>query len=84
MTEMQHIEKQVGDIDTKVTSILVLLKGHELDKDDRGMIGIQNDHEGRIQKMERLVEKGKYFLIGISVPASWGIIDILQKVFLKH
>lgn len=83
MNEMQHIEKQVGEVNTKVTSILVLLKGHDLDKDDKGMIGVQNDHEDRIQKLEKTIDRMKWFLFGLSIPAGWGVIDIIQKIILK-
>ena len=84
MNEMQHIEKQVGEVNTKVTSILVLLTGHGLDKDDKGMIGVQNDHETRLDKLERLVDRMKWFLFGLAIPAGWGVIDIIQKlIFLK-
>lgn len=83
MNEMQHIEKQVAEVNTKVTSILVLLKGHDLDKDDKGMIGVQNDHESRLQKLEKTLDRMKYLLIGVSIPAGWGIVDIVQKIILK-
>lgn len=75
--------REIREVNGKVTSILQLLKGHELDKDDKGMVGIQNDHEERISKVERLIDKGKYFIIGICFPASWGIADILIKLFSK-
>lgn len=75
--------REIREVNNKVSSILQLLKGHELDKDDKGMVGIQNDHESRIKKLESLVEKGKYFLIGLALPASWGIADIIGKLFIK-
>lgn len=80
---MQHIEKQVGEIDDKVTNILTILRGHEMDRDDKGMIGVQNDHERRITRLEKYVNNGFWFILGISIPAGWGIIDIIQKIILK-
>lgn len=83
MTEMQHLESQVKEVDKKVTSILGLLKGNELDKEDKGMIGVQNNHEERLSSLEKIKDRGMYFLIGLSIPAGWGVIDILQKILIK-
>lgn len=83
MNAMEHLEQQVAGVDRKVSSILQLLKGNELDKDDKGMIGIQNSHESRIQRLEKLLDRGIYFILGLSAFAGWGIIDIIQKVIIK-
>jgi hypothetical protein len=79
MTAMEGLEKQVTGIDTKVTSILILLRGHDMDKDDKGMIGVQNEHEDRIIKLEKLKDRLVYFLFGLSIPAGWGIMDIIKR-----
>ena len=83
MTAMESLEKQVGGIDTKVTSILILLRGHEMDKDDKGMIGVQNEHEDRLIKLEKLKDRLIWFLYGLSIPAGWGIIDMIKKFVLN-
>lgn len=41
----QQVEQEVAEINKKVTSILTLLRGNELDKTDTGMAGMQEDHE---------------------------------------
>jgi hypothetical protein len=81
--DMEHLEGQIEKVDTKVSSILNLLQGHELDKDDRGMIGTQKEHERRITRLEKIYSSGYWFLIGLSAFAGWGIIDVLQKLILK-
>lgn len=83
MTDVQHLEKQVAGVDIKVSSILTILSGNGLDKEDKGMIGTQNDHEKRLVSLEKLKDRLVWFLIGITIPASWGLIDIIQKVILK-
>ncbi|MBO9658327.1 MAG: hypothetical protein J7527_05835 [Chitinophagaceae bacterium] len=83
MNEMQHIQEQFKQIDSKLNSITVLLKGHEFDKNDNGMVGQLNEQNDRIDKLEKLVDKGKWFLYGLAVPASWGVIDIIQKIVIK-
>lgn len=77
---IQHLENQVKGVDTKVGQILQLLKGNELDKDDKGMIGTQNNHEKRIEVLEKLKDRVVWFLIGLSFFAGWGILDLLQKL----
>ena len=83
MTPTQHIEQQIDQVDAKVSNILSLLKGNDLDKDDKGMIGVQNDHETRITRLERVVDRGKYFFIGLGLPAGWGIVDVISKLISK-
>ncbi len=83
MDNVQHLERQVAEVDTKVSSILQLLKGNDLDKDDRGMIGMQTNHEERLTSLEKIKDRLVYFCLGISIPAGWGIIDIIQKIILK-
>ena len=83
MNEIQKLENQVTQVDRKVSSILQLLKGNEIDKDDNGMIGNQNDHEKRIVGLEKMKDRIIYFLFGLSVFAGWGVIDILEKIFAK-
>jgi hypothetical protein len=83
MSDIQQLERQVGGIDKKVSSILVLLKGHEMDNDDKGMIGELKDHEKRLEALEKMKDRLVYFLIGLSIPAGWGLIDIIQSVIIK-
>jgi len=91
MEPQTHLEEQVTDIGDKVksigdnvTQILWLIKGNEFNKDDNGMIGKQNDHELRIKWLETLIDRGKWFFIGLSLFAGWGLIDVIQKIFLKQ
>jgi hypothetical protein len=83
MTEIQKLEGQVGAVDVKVTSVLNILRGNEINRADTGMIGIQDDHERRLTKVERFIDRAKWFLIGLSLPAGWGMIDIIQKLITK-
>lgn len=79
----KSIEQSLADINNKVTSIQQLLQGHELDKDDKGMVGIQNDHERRIGILERKISNGIYFFYGLCITSAWGIADIISKLFTK-
>lgn len=84
LIEMKYLEKQVSDVDIKVTSILTLLKGNELDKSDRGLIGEIKDHDKRLTGLEKLRDRLVWFIIGLSIPAGYGIIDIVKNITTKH
>lgn len=83
MAEIQQLEKQVEMIDRKVSSILEIVKGNEWDREDRGMIGEINNHEQRLTSLEKLRDRFVWFLIGLSIPAGWGLVDIIQNIVLK-
>jgi len=81
--QVTEIDKQIVQVDRKVSNIIYLLQGHELDKADSGLVGELNDHAKRLTKLEKLKDKGFWFFIGISIPAGWGIIDILRNLVIK-
>ena len=81
--EIQRLEQQVETVDNKVDSILSILRGNDMNKDDRGMIGRQNEHERRINALEKLKDRSMWFLIGLSIPAGWGMVDIIGKILSK-
>jgi len=75
-----NMEQWQRDIDNKLNSILQLLKGHELDKDDKGLVGQTYDHEHRIEKLEKLKDRVVNIIIGLSVPAGIGLYDVLKSL----
>lgn len=83
MNEIKEVERQITQVDVKVSNILVLLKGNELDNSDRGMIGDIKDFEKRLTRLEVMKDRATWFFIGISIPAGWGIIDIIQSIILR-
>lgn len=84
MNNEEIIKKQLGELNTKVASILQLLKGHELDPDDKGMVGVQNCHESRLMKLEKKIDRFRYFVIGMSLPAAWGLTNVIINMFTKN
>lgn len=79
----KSIEQSLTEINHKLSSVQQLLQGHEMDKDDKGMVGIQNDHEKRIDLLERKLANGTYFFYGLCITSAWGIADIIGKLFTK-
>jgi len=83
LIEMKYLEKQVSDVDLKVSSILSLLKGNDLDHSDKGLIGDINEHDKRLSSLEKMRDRFIWFTIGLAIPASWGIFDIVKNIILK-
>jgi hypothetical protein len=79
----QQLKDKVDEIGEKVTSILTLLRGNILDKNDQGVIGIVDDLVKRVTNLEKWKDRMVWMVIGMGLPASVGIMEILKKIFLK-
>lgn len=78
----QQFKEKVDEIGEKVTSILTLLRGNVLDKNDQGIIGTVDDIDKRLRSLEDW-KKGsirylKGIAIGIAIPSSIGIVKLLE------
>lgn len=76
MTEIDELKK-------KLDEVLSLLRGNILDKNDQGFIGSVNDLEKRVTGLEKWRDRIIWTLVGMGIPASVGMIEILKKIFLK-
>lgn len=83
MNTMEHIERQVADVDKKVTNILTILRGHEYDKEDKGLIGVQSDHDKRIRILEKKIDRFFWTMVGMAAPTVYGLAEFLSKIFDK-
>lgn len=79
----QQVKEKVDEIGEKVTSILTLLRGNVLDKNDQGVIGTVDDLVKRVTALEKWKDRIVWMFIGMGIPASVGIVEILKKIFLK-
>jgi hypothetical protein len=78
--KMETLKKELELVNKQLNSILTLLKGHELDNEEGGMVGQVHGIDKRLVKIETFKDRVIYVAIGVSIPASWGIIDIISKV----
>ncbi len=80
MTDIE--ERSIGH---KVDKIIGLLQGNELDPNDDGLVGAINDLSKRLVKLEKLKDKIFYVVVGMSLPAGYGITKLIadfgNKVF---
>lgn len=75
MTEVDELKK-------KLDEVLSLLRGNILDKSDQGFIGSVNDLEKRVSTLEKWKDRIVWLFIGMGLPASVGVIEILKKIFI--
>jgi hypothetical protein len=80
----QQLKDKVDEIGEKVTSILTLLRGNVLDRNDQGIIGTVDDNDKRLKALEDW-KKGsirylKGIAIGIAIPSSIGIVKLLEII----
>lgn len=73
---------EVDELKKKLDEVLSLLRGNILDKNDQGFIGSVNDLERRVSGLEKWKDRIVWMFIGMSIPASIGIVEILRKLII--
>lgn len=81
--ELEQLQDVMSEVNIKVTGIMAFLRGNELDREDKGLVGKVNDHEKRIKKIEKQRDVVMYFLAFTSLPTGIGVWELLQKFLLK-
>lgn len=74
---------EIDELKKKLDEVLSLLRGNVLDKTDQGFIGSVNDLERRVTGLEKWRDRIVWMVIGMGIPASVGIVEILKKIFIK-
>lgn len=80
---MQIAMLEVDELKKKLDEVLSLLRGNNLDKNDQGFIGSVNDLEKRMTSLEKWRDRIVWMVIGMGIPASVGVAEILKKIFIK-
>jgi len=79
---MTILMTEVDELKKKLDEVLSLLRGNTLDKNDQGFIGSVNDLEKRVSGLEKWKDRIVWMFIGMSIPASIGIVEILRKLII--
>jgi hypothetical protein len=74
---------EIDELKKKLDEVLSLLRGNHLDKNDQGFIGSVNDLEKRMTTLEKWKDRIVWMFLGMGIPASVGIVEILKKIFIK-
>lgn len=73
---------EVDELKKKLDEVLSLLRGNTLDKSDSGFIGSVNDLEKRVSTLEKWKDRIVWMMVGMGIPASIGVVEILKKIFI--
>lgn len=71
------LEKQMQDIRNMVVDIHRVVLGSEHEK-DLGLLSRVRELEERIIKVDMILKRAKWVMIGMAIPASWGIRDLIE------
>jgi hypothetical protein len=82
--DANEFEKKLIGLEKNVSTILELLQGNTLDKSDNGIAGMVNRHDEEIESLKKWRDRFVWTVIGMGLPASVGIIEILKNIFIKH
>ncbi len=82
-TEISYIKREVNILNSKVDRLLELIRGNDLDVNDLGILGIVNSNKNKIEKLEKLKDKFVWILIGMSMPTSFGILQVIGWLYDK-
>jgi len=80
----EQVEEKLISVEVKVSKILDIIAGNNLNKDDKGLTGKVNEHGDRLSTLEKWKDRLIYTVIGMGVPASVGVLEILRKIFNKN
>ena len=80
--QVKEVDQKVKDVNSELEQILNILVGNVLDKTDSGFIGTVNDHETRLDKLERFKDRIVWTVIGSSI-GSIGLWKFIESLINK-
>lgn len=78
--QMGEMNLKVNDMDDKVSDMLTVLSGNDLDPTDNGFVGKVHSLTARVTKLEKLKDRMFYIIIGVSIPGGYGIANIAVNI----
>jgi hypothetical protein len=81
-SEDKRVEAQ-NEMDIDMKLLLLLLKGNEMNPEDKGVVGTINELKREVASLKRFKDKTVYLLIGFSFGAGWAISDFISKFLAK-
>jgi Mg2+ and Co2+ transporter CorA len=77
-----RLAERLENIEGDVSEIKSALLGNEYTK-NTGLIHSISEHHQRLTTLERLVDRGKWLIIGLSATSGVGIYEVLKQLFEK-
>lgn len=73
-------EPQIAEMNRMITQIYHVVIGSEHDK-EIGLLKRVKDLEDETDKLNKFIDRTKWVVVGMAMPASWGIIQLLVTIF---
>ena len=77
--DMAEFEHEFKEMQSKVDTIYKYIVGHE-DLEQKGLIHWKNEADIRIGKLEKIVDNGKWLLIGGIIFSSIGVYQAIEFI----
>ena len=81
MQEVHTLAERLEKIETDVNEIKTALLGNKYMK-EQGMVHKVENHEERLERIEKVLQNGKWLVVGLSV-GTGGFLWELIKMFIK-
>lgn len=80
--EMKHLQNQLNDLNTKFDKIMNVLVGDDL-LNEGGFVKRVQEMEERLDDIEKLWDKVKFFVMGAVVFGGYGLFEFFKNVITK-
>lgn len=83
MEKVDKVQDTTNRINNDTHEVLLAMKGNPLNKQDNGLIGMIMQHDERIKKMEKIIDRVTWVAIGAALFGGYGISQIIDKIMQK-
>lgn len=77
---LNETRETLHELKDKLDDIEAILRGDEY-RYAKGLVLTIKDHEDRIKKLEILKDRATWTVLGLSVPAGFGLVDLFRMIF---
>jgi hypothetical protein len=81
--QVKIVDEKVREVDHKLSRMLMMLTGNELDKNDNGFIGQVDQLEKRVKDLEKFRDRAIYLIIGASLTTGFGVGKVIELILAK-
>lgn len=78
MDNLDALEQKVDRMEKVLDEVKIALIGNDYSK--TGLVHTVAEHHQRLNTLERLMERGKWLLIGLSAGSGVGIYEIIKNI----
>lgn len=77
--EIKTLSDQYNSIDRKLEKVMIVLVGEDLSREG-GFVSRVISLEEKVDKLERLIDKTKFFFMGATVFGGYGVFELIKNL----